>query len=211
MGLSEKGGSTAFNGCKHVCVDAHTQGNIGLFCEGPSNLLSPRMDCALKENERSEPKSFWEVGESSKGAEWVLDPVRAQGNTSLFCEGPTNFGLGCALKENKRSGPKLFWEVGQSSKGVERVSDPNQAFLDEPLKKGRASVFQMLSKGWFAEEFLVGEMGSEEIEGFRVVFLQQTRALWMKLPGIPSFRLLLFAFGGDKTLLLLLSLGWRGL
>ena len=165
MGLSEKGGSTAFNGCKHVCVDAHTQGNIGLFCEGPSNLLSPRMDCALKENERSEPKSFWEVGESSKGAERVLDPVRAQGNTSLFCEGPTNFGLGCALKENKRSGPKLFWEVGQSSKGAERVSDPNQAFLDEPLKKGRASVFQMLSKGWFAEEFLVGGMGFEEIEG----------------------------------------------
>ncbi|CBI24357.3 unnamed protein product, partial [Vitis vinifera] len=115
VGLSEKGGSTAFNGCKHVCVDAHTQGNIGLFCEGPSNLLSPRMDCALKENERSEPKSFWEVGESSKGAERVLDPVRA--------------------------------------------------FLDEPLKKGRASVFQMLSKGWFAEEFLVGGMGFEEIEG----------------------------------------------
>ncbi|RVW62359.1 hypothetical protein CK203_062888 [Vitis vinifera] len=138
------------------------QGNIGLFCEGPSNLLSPRMDCALKENERSEPKSFWEVGESSKGAEWVLDPVRAQGNTSLFCEGPTNFGLGCALKENKRSGPKLFWEVGQSSKGVERVSDPNQAFLDEPLKKANACLMDEASRHSFVSPSFVCVWGGQD-------------------------------------------------
>ncbi|RVW77810.1 hypothetical protein CK203_054450 [Vitis vinifera] len=141
VGLSEKGGSTAFNGFKLVCVDAQAQGNTGLFHEGPTNLLSSRMGCALKENERSGPKSFWEAGLSSKGVERVLYP------------------------ENERRGPKSFWEAGQSIKGAERVSNPDWAFLDEPLKKGRASIFRMLSKEWFVEEFLVSKMSFEEIEG----------------------------------------------
>ena len=168
VGLSKKGGSAAFNGFKPVCVDAQTQGNTGLFHEGPTNLLSSKMGCALKENERSGPKSFWEAGLSSKGVERVLYPVRAQENTYLFCEGLTNllsYGLGCVLKETERRGPKSFWEAGQSIKGAERVSNPDWAFLDEPLKKGRASVFRMLSKEWFVEEFLVSIMSFEETEG----------------------------------------------
>ena len=126
------------------------------------------MGCALKENERSGPKSFWEAGLSSKGVERVLYPVRAQGNTYLFCEGLTNllsYGLGCVLKENERRGPKSFWEAGQSIKGEEQVSNPDRAFLDETLKKGRASIFRMFSKEWFVEEFLVNRMSSEETEG----------------------------------------------
>ena len=58
-------------------------------------------------------------------------------------------GLGCALKENERNGSKSFWKVGQSSNGLNRASDPDQAFLDEPLKKGRALVCRMCSKGCF--------------------------------------------------------------
>ena len=168
VGLSEKGGSAVFNGFKPVCVDAQAQGNTCLFHEGPTNLLSSRMGYALKENERSGPKSFWEAGLSSKGVERVLYPVRAQGNTYLFCEGPTNllsYGLDCVLKENKRRGPKSFWEAGQSIKGTEQVLNPDWAFLDKPLKKGRASIFRMLFKEWFVEEFLVNRMSSKETEG----------------------------------------------
>ena len=102
------------------------------------------------------------------GCRPVCLDARAKGNADLLCEGTTNllnFGLGHALREDKRCGPKSFWEAGQSSKVAVRVSDPDRVFLDEPLKKGKASDFQMLSKGWFAEEDLVCRKGSKEVEG----------------------------------------------
>ena len=213
VGLSEKGGLTAFNGFKPVYVDAQAQGNTSLFHEGPTNLLCSRMGCALKENERSGPKSFWEAGLSSKGVERVLYPVRAQENTYLFCEGLTNllsYGLGCVLKETERRGPKSFWEAGQSIKGAERVSNPDWAFLDEPLKKGRASIFRMLSKEWFVEEFLVSKMSFEEIEGVSGSFSPADACLMGEASRYSFFSPFFFVFG-DRTLLLLLSLGWMGL
>ena len=78
------------------------------------------------------------------GCRPVCLDAQAQGNAGLLCEGSTNllsFGLGRALREDERCGPKSFWEAGQSSKVAVRVSDPDRVFLDEPLKKGRASDF----------------------------------------------------------------------
>ena len=89
MDLSEKGGSAAFFGCKPICEDAQAQGITGLVCEGPSNPLSSRMGWALKESERSGPKSYWEEGQPSKGAE------RAS------CDNPSNLlrdGAGLCFK-----------------------------------------------------------------------------------------------------------------
>ena len=62
VGLREDGGSATFNGCRLVCSDARAQGNAGLLFEGPANLLSFGLGCALREDERCGPKSFWEAG-----------------------------------------------------------------------------------------------------------------------------------------------------
>ena len=62
VGLRENRGLAAFNECKPVCLDAQAQGNVGLLFEGLVNLLSFGLGCALREDEKYGPKSFWEAG-----------------------------------------------------------------------------------------------------------------------------------------------------
>ena len=57
------------------------------------------------------------------------------------------------------------WKVGQPSVGAIWASNPHKAFLHEPLKEARTPFCRLLSKGWFAKEFLANGMISEMEKG----------------------------------------------